>query len=283
MNIPFLMFPFMKSISQKKFEEISNANLDELPLVQLRQYNIELEREHIIAIRNRRFTLKSVIFFYSLAVISLCMSEAIDAKMVTVMSMWFLTDNIMSGILKTGSAIFAAYSILIALMPAIIKRPSITSIEYHKKLVDDAIFIKEIQDLPIEEKSLRQLSHQQASVGKYNSLYLSQMRWVFILGVVVIVFGAAMVSGTVVVSVFMPETDVTALVSGFVGGVLINFIGAIFISMYTKTMESATSFQKNMISTVNAYLSNALAAQIKDEGLRNQTISEIAKELVRGE
>lgn len=90
-------------------------------------------------------------------------------------------------------------------------------------------------------------------------------------------FGAAVVIVTIILGT---SNRVVNMVSGLVSGVLIDFIGVIFIKMYTGTIESISKFQKSIFEDSGVYLANVLASQISDETLKNQTISDIAKSLV---
>lgn len=51
--------------------------------------------------------------------------------------------------------------------------------------------------------------------------------------------------------------------------------------MYSKTIESAQEYQDNMVKTANTYLGNVLVSQITNDELREETLSAMAKELVR--
>ncbi|EME3552663.1 hypothetical protein Q1H96_002705, partial [Enterococcus faecium] len=73
------------------------------------------------------------------------------------------------------------------------------------------------------------------------------------------------------------------LICSLIGGALVDFIGAIFISMYSKIIKSANLSQYGMLETTQAYLGNVLASQIQDDKLREDTLSELAKSLIKKE
>ena len=62
---------------------------------------------------------------------------------------------------------------------------------------------------------------------------------------------------------------------------MVDSVGAVFILMYSKTIESAQEYQDNMVKTANTYLGNVLVSQITNDELREETLSAMAKELVR--
>lgn len=71
------------------------------------------------------------------------------------------------------------------------------------------------------------------------------------------------------------------IISGFIGGLLVDSIGAVFILMYSKTIESAREYLNNMVETANTYLGNVLVSQMINDELREQTLSVMAKKLVQ--
>lgn len=67
------------------------------------------------------------------------------------------------------------------------------------------------------------------------------------------------------------------LLTGAISGILIDFIGTIFITMYTKSLDASVKFHSKLASSNNLLLANSIATKISDETLRELTFSEIAK------
>jgi hypothetical protein len=109
---------------------------------------------------------------------------------------------------------------------------------------------------------------------------LSQVNAVFIVAIVVMVAGFALISYAVVISISRPQSS-AAYVSA-ICGIVTEFIGATFMLIYRSTMAQATSFM-TVLERINAV---GMAVQILDsipeaEGqLKNQTRSEIVKLLL---
>nr|WP_314466301.1 hypothetical protein [uncultured Clostridium sp.] len=76
------------------------------------------------------------------------------------------------------------------------------------------------------------------------------------------------------------SNDLWLLVSGTVSGILIDFIGAIFIVMYTKNLEASIEFHSKLANSNKLLLANSIATKITNEQLRETTLSEIAKGMI---
>lgn len=150
-----------------------------------------------------------------------------------------------------------------------------------KNIVDDAVFLNDIKELNQEERALRQLTKSQTDLEKYHSLNLSHTKLIFALGVVIVGVGIGIIIVTLIMALISRQLiDNVLLVAGFLGGVLVNAIGAVFIAMYTKTIEAANRYQSSLVETTSTYLGNVLVSQIQESQLREQTISDMAKDLV---
>ena len=68
-----------------------------------------------------------------------------------------------------------------------------------------------------------------------------------------------------------------AVLTGAISGILVDFIGVIFIRMYTETIKASMQIQNRLVHNNDNLLANMLAEDIDDNNLRNQTLAEIAK------
>lgn len=151
-------------------------------------------------------------------------------------------------------------------------------------IIEDDIFLEKIKDLSHEEKALKQLSKKQVDIERYHSLNLTHTKSIFVIGVFIIFIGIAIIIATIVSIIVVQKTvQIIVMVSGFIGGLLVDSIGAVFILMYSKTIESAQKYQDNMVKMCNTYLGNVLVSQITTTELREETLSAMAKELVRSD
>lgn len=76
------------------------------------------------------------------------------------------------------------------------------------------------------------------------------------------------------------ETDKILLIIGSLSGIVVDFIGAIFIKMYTKNIEAAVKFHAKFAESNNLLLANSIANKIEDGKLRENTLSEISKNII---
>lgn len=153
---------------------------------------------------------------------------------------------------------------------------------FELSIIEDDIFLEEIKGLSYEEKALKQLSKKQFDIERYLSINLAHTKIIFAIGVFIIFIGIFVIVATII-SIFFAQHSVqlVTIVSGFIGGLLVDSIGAVFIFMYSKTIESAQEYQNNMVEIANIYLGNVLVSQIVNDELREQTLSVMAKELAK--
>lgn len=76
------------------------------------------------------------------------------------------------------------------------------------------------------------------------------------------------------------QGSIVLLTVGNISGILINFVGAVFIRMYTHNVEAAVKFHAKFAESNNLLLANSIANKIEDEKLREETLSEIAKDII---
>jgi hypothetical protein len=67
---------------------------------------------------------------------------------------------------------------------------------------------------------------------------------------------------------------------GSLSGIVVDFIGAIFIKMYTKNIEAAVKFHAKFAESNNLLLANSIANKIEDDKIREDTLSEISKNII---
>ena len=156
--------------------------------------------------------------------------------------------------------------------------------KFELSILEDDIFLEEIKGLSYEEKALKQLSKKQADIERYLSINLAHTKIIFVIGVFIIFIGILVIIATIILTFFVQQSvQFITIVSGFIGGLFVDSIGAIFILMYSKTIEAAQEYQNNMVETANTYLGNVLVSQIANDQLREQTLSVMAKKLVQND
>lgn len=119
----------------------------------------------------------------------------------------------------------------------------------------------------------------QKELMRYYAMNLAQTKFLSILGIVMIIAGIVivLVSCTVYIS---SASDKMLLVVGNISGIIVDFIGAVFIKMYTQNLEAAVKFHARFAESNNLLLANSIANKIENVDLRERTLSDISKEIV---
>ena len=120
----------------------------------------------------------------------------------------------------------------------------------------------------------------QKELMRYYDMNLAQTKFLSGLGIIMIIFGILIIVVSVVVYVYM-DADKIILLTGNISGILIDFVGAVFIRMYTQNVEAAVRFHAKFAESNNLLLANSIANKIEDEKLREETLSEIARDIIR--
>lgn len=108
---------------------------------------------------------------------------------------------------------------------------------------------------------------------------LTQTKFLSGLGIMMIIFGILIVVASLYLYTSL-NSDKVLLFVGSLSGIVVDFIGAIFIKMYTKNIEAAVKFHAKFAESNNLLLANSIANKIDDDKLREETLSEISKNII---
>ena len=136
--------------------------------------------------------------------------------------------------------------------------------------------LEQIPNQNIIVRADKQLKINQKDLQRYYDLNLSQTKFLSKLGIALILFGLVTIS----ISIFLylnVKDDLWLLLVGTISGILIDFVGAIFITMYTKNLDASVKFHSKLAGSNNLLLANSIATKIGNESLRESTLAEIAK------
>ena len=139
---------------------------------------------------------------------------------------------------------------------------------------------KEFSQIDPEKRALRaekMFRMNQKELMRYYDMNLAQTKFLSGLGIMMIIFGIVIVGITLYMSI---ETDKVLLVVGSLSGIVVDFIGAVFIKMYTKNIEAAVKFHAKFAESNNLLLANSIANKIEDVKIRETTLSEISKNII---
>jgi hypothetical protein len=183
---------------------------------------------------------------------------------------------------KNDKILFAAGGILTVIglfsfFIVVIFQASAEEIAREKKIVDAEERFKEH---PKETQAAWELAR--VKLESYLNYNLKQVRSIYWLTVVVMIFGFALIVYGVW-KAFEPSAQLVAPVIAACSGIITNFIGASLLLIYRSTMAQARDYV-TVLERINAVgMSVSILERIDNEDarLKNQTIADIAKQLLR--
>jgi cytochrome c biogenesis protein CcdA len=136
-----------------------------------------------------------------------------------------------------------------------------------------------------EKRAFRLFQIDNLEVGRYYEQALRQRRLIFYVGILCIIVGFASVFAAfrLVASGSQEQLSEKIVVAslGTIGGILANFVGLIFLRMFSSVVQSMVDFHKRLVATHHVVFGNLLVAKIQDAEMRNSTLSKIAQALSR--
>lgn len=141
---------------------------------------------------------------------------------------------------------------------------------------------KEFSEIAPEKRVLRaekMFRMNQKEIMRYYDMNLAQTKFLSGLGIMMIIFGILIVVASLYMYMSM-DADKDLLFVGSLSGIVVDFIGAIFIKMYTKNIEAAVKFHAKFAESNNLLLANSIANKIEDDKIREDTLSEISKNII---
>ena len=136
-----------------------------------------------------------------------------------------------------------------------------------------------ISDKDYNLRSEVQFKNQQNEIKRYNDINIGHFRLLFPLGFFLILIGFCIIILPIVMFK-NNNTDNLPVITGAISGVLINFIGALFIRMYVGTLKTSFKFYDKLIDINNGFFANVLITKIEDKNLKDKTLAEISKLII---
>lgn len=141
---------------------------------------------------------------------------------------------------------------------------------------------KEFSEIDPSKRALRaekMFKMNQKELMRYYDMNLAQTKFLSGLGIMMIIFGILIVVASLIMYIYT-EADKVLLLVGNISGIIVDFVGAVFIKMYTQNVEAAVRFHAKFAESNNLLLANSIANKIENEELREKTLSEIAKDII---
>lgn len=147
--------------------------------------------------------------------------------------------------------------------------------------VENELELLSIGRQSVEQGAYRIFKLHQLELKKYYDQTLSQARTVFVVGIGCILMGFAVIAGALYVIGYRVEEGETSeklilAAVGSVGAILSNFVAAMYLKMQADSVRSLTEFHSRLVMTHHLHFGNFLAANIRDEDLREATLGAMA-------
>ena len=127
----------------------------------------------------------------------------------------------------------------------------------------------------IDDKRFQQ---HQRELKRYYDMNLDQSKLLFYLGVSIIILGTVIVLTTIFL-LYYNNVTIIPVISGCVSGIFIDFIGFLFINMYSKNIKASIEYHKKLVKSNDLLLSSAIIGRIVNKDKRDDAYSKIAYEI----
>ena len=141
---------------------------------------------------------------------------------------------------------------------------------------------KEFSEIDPSKRVLRaekMFKMNQKELMRYYDMNLAQTKFLSGLGIMMIIFGILIVVASLIMYMYT-DADKTLLLVGNISGIIVDFVGAVFIKMYTQNVKAAVRFHAKFAESNNLLLANLIVNKIENEELREKTLAEIAKDII---
>lgn len=140
---------------------------------------------------------------------------------------------------------------------------------------------RELSEIGLDKRILRAeklYKMNQKDLMRYYDANLAQTKFLSVLGNIMIILGLLIVLASLFLYIFV-DADKLLLIVGNVSGIIVDFVGAVFVKMYTQNIKAAVKFHAKFAESNNLLLANSIAHKIDNPDLRERTLSEIAKNI----
>ncbi|WP_257152423.1 TRADD-N-associated membrane domain-containing protein [Bacillus cereus] len=146
--------------------------------------------------------------------------------------------------------------------------------------LENELDLLSISHSSLEERSEKLFKHHHLELKKYYDENLKQSSWIFVVGIVCILIGFAIIGITLYFLITNSsnelENKIMVASVGAIGAILSNFIAVIYLKMHAETVKSLTEFHNRFVNTHHFYFSNFLLSKIRNEDKREDALVELA-------
>lgn len=163
----------------------------------------------------------------------------------------------------------------------------LTGIEIFEKIKEtsDELDYANIEDESDILKAEKQFKLHQNELQKYYTQNLSHSHKIFVTGIICIMLGFGIIVYTL--NVLSTQQNINngmeLMLTGGIGGVLLNFIGVVYLKMYSETLRVLTEFHNKLVYTHNLHFSNYLLAKVETKEMKEKILHEAILKIVTKE
>lgn len=143
--------------------------------------------------------------------------------------------------------------------------------------VNEELELFKFDDIDYEKRAELQFKQHQKELRRYYDINIGHLRLIFPFGISIIAVGICIVIGVILLFKDSAQQNILPIITGCISGLLVDFMGAIFINMYIETIKTSTEFHNKLINSNNNLFANMLITKINDEKLKNEAFAELAK------
>lgn len=145
--------------------------------------------------------------------------------------------------------------------------------------IENELDLHSIGDSSMEQRAEKLFRLHQYELKKYYDQALSQSSWIFVTGIFSIIGGFIIIGWAMylVMTKSVLEGKIIISLFGIASGILANFIGVMYIRMYSKTINSLTEFHNRLLGTHHLHFTNFLTSKISNNDLREDILAHLVK------
>ncbi len=225
--------------------------------------------------KTRRFPV--AVIFFTLAGIALTVCGIISRRYMFGFVEQTVVSSFLPASLMIAGAAIVLFGVLYNIFTSINNDTRHTSLTSRCAQIDETIAVMSVQNKTPKMQAEIRFDNSQSDFKRFFDINLNQLSWVFKLGIGTVLAGMIIIFLAIIMFAVSPVKYDIAVLTGAVSGILVDFIGVIFIRMYTETIKASMQIQNRLIHNTDNLLADLLAEDIDDKNLRNQTLAEIAK------
>lgn len=135
-------------------------------------------------------------------------------------------------------------------------------------------------------RALKLFKSHEFELQRYYSTTLRHSRIVLWVGILCVFLGFIIIGGAAWLVFRSPAsggnvTEIVVGVLGAIGGILANYVAAIYLQMHAATSRALSDFHGRLVITNHVYLGNYIASLVEDRALREKTLAAMAEELAK--